>query len=74
MLAYAHINLLSMLSSFTPDEAIRVATDSIYVRKSALKKLQGVEAFVGKERCNCVGDMCIPCLLEEEYLPSVAPV
>ena len=30
MLAYAHINLLSMLSMFTPDEAVRVATDSIY--------------------------------------------
>ena len=32
MLAYANINLLSMLSRFTPDEAVRVATDSIYVR------------------------------------------
>ncbi|MEW8688317.1 MAG: hypothetical protein AB2556_21100, partial [Candidatus Thiodiazotropha sp.] len=29
MLAYAHINLISMLSSFEPDEAVRVATDSI---------------------------------------------
>ena len=39
MLAYTHINLLSMLSRFTPDEAVRVATDSIYVRKSALKRI-----------------------------------
>ena len=46
MLAYAHINLLSMLSRFTPDEAVRVATDSIYVRKSALKRFEGVEAFL----------------------------
>ena len=32
MLAYAHINLLSMLSRFTPEEAVRVATDSIYLQ------------------------------------------
>ena len=37
MLAYAHINLLLMLQRFEPDEAARVATDSIYV------KLEGSE-------------------------------
>ena len=31
MLAYAHIKLLSMLSRFRPEEAVQVATDSIYV-------------------------------------------
>ena len=46
MLAYAQINLLTMLSRFTPNEAVRVATDIIYVRKSALKRLEGVEAFI----------------------------
>ncbi|MCW4342682.1 MAG: hypothetical protein N0E48_04880 [Candidatus Thiodiazotropha endolucinida] len=45
MLAYAHINLIPMLSRFEPDEVVRVATDSIYVRKAALYKLEGVEAF-----------------------------
>ena len=45
MLAYAHINLLSMLSRFEPDEAVRVATDSIYVKKMALCKLEGVGAY-----------------------------
>ena len=35
MLAYTHINLLSMLSRFEPEEAVRVATDSIYVKKTA---------------------------------------
>ena len=54
MLAYAHINLLSMLSRFTPDEAVRVATDNIYVRTSALKKLEGVEAFIPMKKCDCV--------------------
>ena len=44
MLAYAHINLLSMLSRFEP-EVVRVATDSIYIGKSALKKLEVVEAY-----------------------------
>jgi hypothetical protein len=29
---YAHINLLSMVQRFTPEEAVRVATDSIYVQ------------------------------------------
>ena len=58
MLAYAHINLLSMLSRFTPDEAVQVAIDSIYVRKSALKRLEGVEAFIPIKKCDC-----IPCLL-----------
>ena len=45
MLACAHINLLSMLSRFEPDEAVRVATDSIYVKKKALCKLEGVGAY-----------------------------
>ena len=45
MLAYAHINLLSMLSRFEPDEAVRLATDSICVKKTALCKLEGVGAY-----------------------------
>ena len=45
MLAYAHINLLDMLRRFTPDEAVRVATDSIYIQKTALHKLEGVKAY-----------------------------
>ena len=67
MLAYAHINLLSMLSRFTPDEAVRVATDSIYVRKSALKRLKGVEAFIPmtKKRQRSL-------FAREEYLPAAA--
>ena len=60
MLAYAH--LLEMLRRFTPEEAVRVATDSIYVRKTALDKLAGVEAFVGKKKCFD---------LDIEYLPPV---
>ncbi|MEW8689103.1 MAG: hypothetical protein AB2556_25055, partial [Candidatus Thiodiazotropha sp.] len=45
MLAYAHINLISMLSRFEPNEAVRVATDSIYVKKTTLCKLEGVMAY-----------------------------
>ena len=45
MLAYAHINPLSMLQRFEPDEAVRVATDSIYVKKTAFCKLKGVGAY-----------------------------
>lgn len=73
MLCYAHINTLAMLRRFSPEEAVRVATDSIYVQKTALHKLSEVSAFVAKEKCNCGEVMCIPCLLEEEYLPPVAP-
>ncbi|MEW8652543.1 MAG: AAA family ATPase [Candidatus Thiodiazotropha sp.] len=66
MLAYAHINLLSMLQRFEPEDAVRVATDSIYVRKSALHKLEGVKAYVAPKRCDCGEVAC-------DYLPLVAP-
>ena len=68
MLAYAHINRLSMLSRFAPDEAVRVATDSIYVRKSALKRLEGVEAFIPMKRMRLRS-----LFARDEYLPAVAP-
>ncbi|GFS12129.1 hypothetical protein ElyMa_006689500 [Elysia marginata] len=73
MLAYAHINLLSMLSRFRPEEAVRVATDSIYLQKTALHKLKGVEAYGAPTKCDRGEDMCISCLLEDECLPPVAP-
>ena len=68
MLAYAHINLLSMLSRFTPYEAVRVASDSIFVRKSALKRLEGVEAFIPMKKMR-LHSLFAP----EEYLPAIAP-
>ena len=73
MLAYAHINLLEMLRRFTPNEAVRVATDSIYVKKTALHKLDGVEAYVAPVLCNCGDETCLDCLLGEKRLPFVAP-
>lgn len=42
MLAYAHINLILMLVRFEPREAVRVATDNIYIRKMVLGKLEGM--------------------------------
>ena len=68
MLAYAHINLLSMLSGFTPDEAVRLATDSIYVRKSALKRLEGVEAFIHMKKMRLRSRFA-----REKCLPAVTP-
>eukprot|EP00061_Rhincodon_typus_P018951 g48347.t1 len=53
MLAYAHINLIAMLQRFHPHEAVRVATDSIYVQKTALHKLQGIKAYVAPRTCGC---------------------
>ena len=73
MLAFAHINLLEMLRRFTPEEAFRVATDSVYVQKSALHRLSGVGAFVGKKKCSCGEDICVNCLLGEEYQPPATP-
>ena len=72
MLAYAYINLLSMLQRFSADEAVRVANDSIYIKKAALHKLKGVTVYVAKTACDYNQDMCISCLLGEEYLPPVA--
>ena len=73
MLAYAHINLLEMLRRFTPDEAVRVATDSIYVKKNALHKLEGVKAYVAPVACNCGDPMCLECILKIKQLPAVGP-
>ena len=73
MLAYAHINLLEMLRRFAPSEAVRVATDSIYVKKTALHKLDGVEAYIAPQICSCEAETCLDCLLGEKVLPLVAP-
>ena len=48
MLAYAHINLLSMLTRFRP-KVPPVAVDGIYVQKTALYELKGVEAYVAPD-------------------------
>ena len=72
-LAYALINFLIMLSRFRPEEAVRVATDSIYLTKAALHKLNGVEAYVAPVQCDCGEDMCVSCLLGEPVLPPAAP-
>jgi len=73
MLAYAHINLLEMLRRFTPKEAVRVATDSIYLKKTALHKLDGISAFVAPRPCTCGDEHCPNCLLEIDVFPPVAP-
>lgn len=53
MLSYAHINPLSMLQRFAEDEAVRAATDIIYLRKSALEKIECMKAFwKGEEGAN----------------------
>ena len=72
MLAYAHINLLEMLRRFRPDEAVRVATDSIYVKKIAMAKLEGVQAYVAPKTCECGGECCYSCLTGEAYQPPAA--
>ncbi|MEW8689347.1 MAG: hypothetical protein AB2556_26285, partial [Candidatus Thiodiazotropha sp.] len=57
MLAYAHINLLLMLRRFEPEEAVRVATDSIYIQKTAPHKLEGVEAYVAPQEMQLRGTL-----------------
>jgi len=49
MLAYAYINLLFMLLRFTPEDVVRVATDSIYLQKTALHKLKETKAYVAPD-------------------------
>ncbi|CAG8855699.1 37690_t:CDS:2, partial [Gigaspora margarita] len=50
ILAYAHINLLEMLQRFEPNEVVRIATNSIYIRKEALYKIENVPAFFKQEK------------------------
>ncbi|CAG8796902.1 24691_t:CDS:2, partial [Racocetra persica] len=45
MLAYAHINLLEMFQRFDPNEVVKIATDSIYIRKEALYKIENIPVF-----------------------------
>uniref|UniRef100_U9SQV8 Uncharacterized protein n=1 Tax=Rhizophagus irregularis (strain DAOM 181602 / DAOM 197198 / MUCL 43194) TaxID=747089 RepID=U9SQV8_RHIID len=51
MLAYAHINLLEMLRRFGSNEVVRIATDSIYIRRDALYKIENVSAFFKQAKC-----------------------
>ncbi|MEW8689131.1 MAG: hypothetical protein AB2556_25195 [Candidatus Thiodiazotropha sp.] len=73
MLAYAHINLLSMLRRFEPEEAVRVATDSLYIRKTVLHKLEGIESYVAPRICDCGEELCYECFMGVPFLPPVAP-
>ena len=68
MLACALVHLLSMLSRFASNEVDQIVTDSIYV---AMKKLQGVEAFVAKKECGCGGGGGhLPSLFARRCVPS----
>lgn len=60
MLAYAHINLLEILRRFTSEEALRVATDRIYIRKSPLYKLEGAEAYDPEGSAERLSPECAP--------------
>ncbi|MEW8689144.1 MAG: hypothetical protein AB2556_25260, partial [Candidatus Thiodiazotropha sp.] len=73
MLAYAHINLLTMLLRYTPDDAMRVATDSLYIGKTDLHKLGWVESYIAPRICDSGEFMCVDCLLGEHSLLPVAP-
>ena len=50
-----------------------MATDSIYIQKTALHKLGQVKAYVAPKLCKCGEEFCISCLTGEPYLPPVAP-
>ena len=73
MLAYAHINLLEMLRRFKPGEVVRVATDSIYAKKSSMAALEGVQAYVAPKTCSCGEKYCDSCLTGKAYSPPAAP-
>ena len=74
MMTSAHINLLSMLSRFEPEEVTRLATVSIYIQKTALQKLEGIEAYVARKTCVCGGKWCVSCITGQTYLPTAASV
>lgn len=58
MLAYTHINTVTMLARFDATEAVRVATDRIYIQKTELHKLEGVEACVAPRFYDCGRGLC----------------
>lgn len=60
MLAYNLINLIIMLTKYELLGIVKVATDSIYIQKTALHKFTGIMAYVvsrlcGKELCGLIG-------------------
>ncbi|KAF0413852.1 hypothetical protein F8M41_007715 [Gigaspora margarita] len=61
MLAYAHINLLEMLRRFDPNEVVRIATDSIYVRKEALYKIENIPVFFNQVEVKSDPNLCSHC-------------
>ncbi|ELT92298.1 hypothetical protein CAPTEDRAFT_209508 [Capitella teleta] len=59
---------------FKPDEAVRVATDSTYVKITALHKLENTSAHVSKvATCECNNEECFNRRHEFKHLPYVAP-
>ena len=62
-----------MLRRFRPEEAVRVATDSIYIQKTALYKLEGIGAYIVPKACDCGREYCVSCMTGKKYLPTVAP-
>ena len=50
MLGYAHMNLISMLKRLESEKVVRVASDSLYIQKNALHKLEGVVAYNVKDQ------------------------
>ncbi|CAG8804042.1 5353_t:CDS:2, partial [Racocetra persica] len=58
MLAYAHINLLEMLQRFDPNKVVRIATDSIYIRKEALYKIENIPAFFKQVEVKSDPNLC----------------
>ncbi|CAG8675940.1 979_t:CDS:10 [Cetraspora pellucida] len=58
MLAYAYINLLEMLQRFDPNEVVRIATDSIYIRKETLYKIENIPAFFEQVEIKSDPNLC----------------
>ncbi|CAG8727517.1 35660_t:CDS:2, partial [Racocetra persica] len=58
MLAYAHINLLEMLRRFDSNKVVKIVTDSIYVRKEALYKIENIPAFFKQVEVKSDPNLC----------------
>ncbi|CAG8710488.1 13884_t:CDS:10, partial [Racocetra persica] len=57
--SYAYINLLEMLRRFDPNEVVRIATDSIYVQKEALYKIENIPAFFKQVEVKLDPNLCL---------------
>ncbi len=63
ILAYAHFNLLAMLSRFDVAPRLGLSGWPPIAYLFGRQGCPGVEAYVAPKACDCGEEMCVPCLI-----------